>query len=118
MIRRTWHGWTTSANADAYEQLLREQIFPGVVARGIPGMHGLEAWRRQVGEETEFVTVMSFDDLRAVAEFTGGDPARSVVPEAARQLLARFDEHSQHYDLAIAASSGAGPSEVMGTVDR
>ncbi|OEU85610.1 antibiotic biosynthesis monooxygenase [Streptomyces abyssalis] len=103
MIRRIWHGWTTPANADAYERLLRERILPGIVARGIAGLHGLEAWRHQVGEEIEFVTVMSFDDLQAVAEFTGGDPGRSVVPGAARRLLARFDEHSQHYDLVAAA---------------
>jgi hypothetical protein len=35
----------------------------------------------------------------AVAAFTGGDPAQSVVPPAARRLLARFDEHWQHYEV-------------------
>lgn len=115
MIRRMWHGWTTRANADAYERLLREQIFPGIAARGIAGLYGLEAWRRQVGQEIEFVTVMSFDDSRAVAEFTGGDPERSVVPEDARKLLTRFDAHSQHYELVIPAR-GAGMSEPVSTV--
>ncbi|MCT2589625.1 antibiotic biosynthesis monooxygenase [Streptomyces sp. N2-109] len=109
MIRRIWHGWTTSANADAYERLLREQIFPGIAARGVTGLRELEAWRQQAGEEVEFVTVMSFDDLRAVADFTGGDPALSVVPEAARELLARFDEHSRHYGLVITAPCDTGP---------
>ena len=27
MICRVWHGWTTSQNADAYERLLKEEIF-------------------------------------------------------------------------------------------
>lgn len=103
MIRRMWRGWTTPDNADAYERLLQERIFPGIVARGIDGLHGLEAWRRTADGEVEFVTVLSFTSLDAAAEFTGGDPARSVVPDAARALLARFDEHSLHYHLAITA---------------
>lgn len=115
MIRRLWHGWTTPANADAYERLLREQIFPGITARGIPGLRGLEAWRSPEGTEISFVTVMSFDDPGAVAEFTGGDPARSVVPAAARALLSRFDEHSRHYELVI--SSPSAVSEAADTVD-
>jgi hypothetical protein len=40
---------------------------------------------------------MTFEDWQAIADFTGGDPHRSVVPPAAQQLLTRFDEHSRHY---------------------
>ncbi|WP_150252532.1 antibiotic biosynthesis monooxygenase [Nocardiopsis deserti] len=100
MIRRLWHGWTSPADADAYERLLLDEVFPGILARGLTGLRGLEAWRRpERAGEVEFVTVMSFDDVHAVAAFTGGDPEASVVPERARALLGRFDEHSAHYDL-------------------
>lgn len=61
---------------------------------------------------------MSFDDLGAVAEFTGGDPAGSVVPEAARELLSRFDERSRHYEVVAVAPRRAGSSQATGTVDR
>lgn len=27
MIVRIWHGWTTPANADTYEAMLKEEIF-------------------------------------------------------------------------------------------
>ncbi len=40
MICRVWHGWTTPANADPYEQLLRSEIFAGIVARSIAGFRG------------------------------------------------------------------------------
>lgn len=40
MIRRMWHGWTAAADAAAYERLLREHIFPGIVARGVAGLRG------------------------------------------------------------------------------
>jgi len=29
MICRVWHGWTNHMNADAYEHLLREEVFQG-----------------------------------------------------------------------------------------
>jgi len=46
MITRTWRGWTTPSNADAYETLLRETILPGIAARGIDGYHGAHLLRR------------------------------------------------------------------------
>jgi antibiotic biosynthesis monooxygenase (ABM) superfamily enzyme len=66
MIRRLWYGWTTPQNADAYETLLRTQIFPGIVGRKIPGFRRIELLRRDTGDEVEFVTVMQFDTIEAV----------------------------------------------------
>lgn len=42
MIARIWHGWTTPANADAYERLLRTEIFPGILARKIVGFRNIQ----------------------------------------------------------------------------
>ena len=30
MIARIWHGYTTKQNANAYEDLLKEEIFKGI----------------------------------------------------------------------------------------
>lgn len=102
MILRLWRGWTTVAQSAAYEQLLLGQIAPAILDRAIPGLRDLNVLRRDPREldpaqNIEFLTAMTFDNLDAVADFTGGDPSVSVVPPAARQLLARFDQHSQHY---------------------
>jgi hypothetical protein len=35
MIGRIWHGWTHPANADAYEELLKSEIFTGIQDRHI-----------------------------------------------------------------------------------
>jgi heme-degrading monooxygenase HmoA len=99
VICRIWHGWTVSANADAYEHLLREEIFAGIAARGIAGYRGIELLRRGVGDEVEFVTVMWFESLADVRRFAGEDYERAVVPAPARALLARFDERSAHYEV-------------------
>ncbi|PYI71953.1 MAG: antibiotic biosynthesis monooxygenase, partial [Verrucomicrobia bacterium] len=33
MIARIWHGWTKPGDANAYEKLLRDKIFPSIAAR-------------------------------------------------------------------------------------
>jgi antibiotic biosynthesis monooxygenase (ABM) superfamily enzyme len=99
MISRIWHGWTTPANADAYEELLKEEIFVGIKDREIPGYRGLQLLRRDIRDEVEFVTIMRFDTLGAVRNFAGEDFEAAVVPAKARTLLARFDERSQHYEI-------------------
>jgi heme-degrading monooxygenase HmoA len=99
MINRIWHGWTTPQNAEAYESLLREEIFAGIADRQIPGFRGIDLLRREHDDEVEFVTVMWFDSMADVREFAGSDPELAVVPPAARRVLSRFDERSAHYEV-------------------
>jgi hypothetical protein len=99
MIGRIWHGWTTPQNADAYETLLKTQIFPGIVARKINGFHRIELMRRPLGEEVEFVTLMWFDSMDAIRAFAGAQYEVAVVPPAARAVLKRFDATSAHYEV-------------------
>jgi antibiotic biosynthesis monooxygenase (ABM) superfamily enzyme len=99
MIARIWHGWTTVAQADAYERLLRHEIFEGIGARKMPGFLGIDLLRRNAGEEVEFVTMMWFDSLGDVRSFAGPDYETAVVPAEARALLTRFDAKSNHFDV-------------------
>ena len=100
MIARLWHGWATIANADAYERLLRTEIIPGIAAKGVAGYKGIQVLRRPFGDgQIEFVTIMRFDSLAAVKEFGGNDYERAYVIPRARELLSRFDERSQHYEI-------------------
>lgn len=104
MIARFWRGWTTPANADAYEALLRTTIFPGIRRRQIIGFQGIELLRRSAGTEVEFVTIMWFDSLQAIQAFAGADYEIAVVPASARAVLHRFDEHSAHYEVLVPRS--------------
>jgi len=99
MISRIWHGWTTAANADAYEELLKSEIFIGIKNRKIAGYRGIQLFRRCLNDEVEFVTIMWFDTLDAVRAFAGEDYEAAVVPPKARELLLRFDSRSQHYEV-------------------
>jgi hypothetical protein len=99
MISRIWHGWATAANADAYEALLRSEIFTGILGREIAGFRRIQLLRRPLGPDVEFVTEMWFDSIDAVREFAGEDYEVAVVPVKARALLKRFDERSTHYEV-------------------
>jgi antibiotic biosynthesis monooxygenase (ABM) superfamily enzyme len=99
MISRIWFGWTTPANADAYERLLRTEIFPGILARNIAGFRDIQLLRREAGDETEFATIMTFDSLDAVIAFAGPNYQEGVVPAKARALLSRFDATSRHFEI-------------------
>jgi hypothetical protein len=103
MIVRVWRGWTTRANAQAYEALLRDEIFPGIAARGIRGYRGIRLLRREDGGEAEFMTVMRFDSLKDVRDFAGQNYEVPVIPPRARALLARCDERTAHYQELLAA---------------
>lgn len=97
-VKRIWHGWTVKENADTYQNLLHEEIIPGIAAKGIPGYQGIEVLRRELDTETEFVTIMTFDSLQNVIDFQGEDYTRCYVPDAAQQVLKRWDERAEHYE--------------------
>ena len=99
MISRVWHGWTSRENADAYEELLRTEIFTSIAKRSIQGYCGIHLLRRDVDDGVEFVTIMWFDSLDAVRAFAGQDYEVAVVPPKAKQLLSRFDGRSAHYQV-------------------
>lgn len=112
MIGRVWHGWTTPENADEYERLLKQEIFPGIAAKGVAGYRGIQLFRRELGPEIEFKTIMWFDSLDDVRAFAGDDYEHAYVPPAAREVLARFDDRSQHYEIRerLAYNEGNGTS--------
>lgn len=100
MIARLWHGWTAPEDADAYERLLVEEIFPGIEAKGLEGYRGIQLLRRTTDSgEVEFTTVMWFDSIDDVRAFAGDDYEAAYVPASARAVLARFDARSVHYEV-------------------
>lgn len=99
MISRIWHGYTTKSNSDVYENLLKSEIFVGIKNREIKGYKGIQLLRRELADETEFITIMWFDSIESVVAFAGNDYEKAVVPDSARKVLSRFDQVSQHYTI-------------------
>ncbi len=97
MIARLWRGWTSVENADAYEQLLREVVYPHLqTLRGYVGGYIL---RHESGGETEFVTVNLFKSLDAVKAFAGPDYEVPVFEPEARRLLSKVEPVARHYEV-------------------
>jgi antibiotic biosynthesis monooxygenase (ABM) superfamily enzyme len=99
MICRLWRGWTTPDNADAYERIVRGEVIPGIEARHIPGFRHIDLMRRPDGDEIEFLTLMWFDSIAAIKAFVGEDHEVAHVPEPARAVLKRFDQHVAHFEV-------------------
>ena len=100
MISRIWHGWTEPANADAYEQMLRSVVLPGISER-IDGYLGMYLLRRDHEQEVEFVTVTMFASWEAIRSFAGDDYERAVLEPEAKRLLSRYDERVAHYETVL-----------------
>jgi len=103
-IKRVWHGWTRPDNADAYLEVLRREVVPGIEAKGIPGFRSFEAMRRNHGDEVEFITTMTFDSIQNVIDFQGADYKRAYVPEVAQAVLERWDATAQHFEVVESRS--------------
>ena len=97
-IKRVWHGWTTPENADTYQKILHDDVFPGIEAKNIPGYRSIELLRRDLADEVEFVTIMTFDSIQNVMEFLGEDYTRCYVPDAAQKVLKRWEKESAHFE--------------------
>lgn len=98
MIARVWHGWTKPQDADEYERLLREEILPTIASKDIAEFQGSEVFRRSLGEEVEFMTVLWFESMEGVRDFVGDEVTRAHVPEKAQRLLHRYEDRALHFE--------------------
>jgi len=99
MIARHWRGWTKRENADAYEELLREKVLPGL--RKDSDYRGGYVFRSDGQEETEFVVVNFFDSIAAVRRFAGDNYTVATFEPEAKVLLSRIEPSAMHYDVRV-----------------
>jgi heme-degrading monooxygenase HmoA len=97
MIARVWRGWTKVEDADAYETLLQEIVYPGL--KEINGYRGGYILRQELKEETEFITINLFESLDAVRAFAGQDYEIPVFEPKARRLLSKVEPIARHYTV-------------------
>ena len=98
MVARTWRGWTSSEDADAYVDYLKETGMRAYAET--PGNRAAHLLRRETGGRTEFVTFTLWDSLEAIRAFAGEDVERAVFyPEDDRFLVDR-EETVTHFDVA------------------
>jgi heme-degrading monooxygenase HmoA len=98
MIARIWRGAVATADADAYADYIDET---GLAAyKNTPGNRGAWMLRRDIDDQTEFLTFSLWESMDAVKAFAGEDPEVAVFyPEDDRYLVER-DLTVTHYDVA------------------
>ncbi|BCH31899.1 hypothetical protein MesoLjLc_38290 [Mesorhizobium sp. L-8-10] len=69
-IARIWRGRTRREMADAYEPHLRETGITPLMEKAL----GVQNFREDRADESEFVTISYWESVEAMARFTGGDP--------------------------------------------
>ena len=99
MIARIWHGYTTKENANAYTNLLKDEIFEGIADKKMIGFKGIQLLNRELENEIEFTTIMWFDNIENVKQFMGEDYETAYVLPQAQKLLKRYDKVSAHCEL-------------------
>lgn len=97
MIARVWKGWTKTEDADAYEKLLREVVYPGL--QTIKGYLGGYILRHDSKDDTEFVAMNFFESLEAVIAFAGPDYDVPVFEPEARRWLSKVEPIARHYEV-------------------
>jgi heme-degrading monooxygenase HmoA len=98
MIARIWHGYTKPEHADLYEAMLKPELLPGISK--VKGYRRSYLLRRELAEETEFITIMLWDSIDAIRAVAGEDYETAVIPEERRKYLSRYDAKSAHYQIA------------------
>ena len=110
MIARIWTGATRTADADAYEEYMREEALPGYA--NVAGNRAVLMLRRARDDDrTEFTMVTVWDGLENVVAFAGPDPERAVFYPRDERFLVERDLTVRHYDVyggrGLAGTGGA-----------
>ena len=69
-IARIWRGRTRRERADEYETYNYEAGIKPLIKMAL----GVQTFREDLGNETEFVTIAYWESIEAMSEFTGSNP--------------------------------------------
>ena len=99
-IARIWRGRTTAAKADAYAAYLYEHGIKPLEQKAL----GVQLFREDRADESEFVTVSYWESVAAMSRFAGKDPTRIHHLERDAEFLIELPKGVQI--LNIVASHG------------
>ena len=99
-IARIWRGRTRRARADEYEAYNYEAGIRPLIKKAL----GVQSFREDRPNETEFMTISYWEGIEAMSRFTGGDPTRIHHLERDPEFLIEMPKSVQI--LRIYASHG------------
>jgi heme-degrading monooxygenase HmoA len=99
-IERIWRGRTKRDRADEYEAYNYEVGIKPLIKNAL----GVQTFREDGAEETEFLTISFWESVEAMSRFTGGAPTRVHHLDRDGEFLIELPEQVQI--LEIRASHG------------
>lgn len=99
MIARIWRGRTRAGQAAEYTDYIKKT---GIVAqRRTPGNRGSMIWRREDGNEAEFLVISLWQTLEAVKAFAGERPLVAVYYPEDEKYLLELEPEVLHYEVPV-----------------
>lgn len=99
-IARIWRGRTRRERADEYEAYYNEAGIKPLIEKAM----GVQSFREDRAEESEFMTISYWESVEAMSRFTGGGPRRIHHLERDREFLIEIPKSVQI--LKVRASHG------------
>jgi heme-degrading monooxygenase HmoA len=100
-IIRIWRGRTRRDRADEYEAYNYEAGIKPLLSKAL----GVQTFREDREDETEFMTISYWESVEAMSRFTGGDPTKVHHLERDREFLVELPKEMQI--LRLLTSHGA-----------
>jgi heme-degrading monooxygenase HmoA len=105
-IVRIWRGRTRRNRADEYEAYSYEAGIKPLVKKAL----GVQMFREDREQETEFMTISYWDSIEAMSKFTGGDPLKVHHLERDAEFLIELPKEVQILRLLKSHGSTTGQS--------
>ena len=90
-IVRIWRGRTPRERADEYEAYNYEVGIKPLIKKAL----GVETFREDRGNETEFMTISYWESVEVMSKFTGGDPTKVHHLERDQEFLIELPKEVQ-----------------------
>jgi heme-degrading monooxygenase HmoA len=85
------------SQADEYAQFLETRAIPDY--RSVPGNLKVYVLRRDVGDQTHFLTVTHWDSEEAIRGFAGAEILQAKYYLEDREFLLDFEPEAKHYEV-------------------
>ncbi len=105
-IARIWRGRTSRNRADEYEAYNYEAGIKPLIAKAM----GVQTFREDRADETEFITISYWESIEAMSRLTGGDPTKIHHLDRDRELLIELPERVQILHLRVSRGNTGGDS--------
>jgi len=94
-IARLWRGRVRRERADEYEAYNYEVGIKPLIEKAL----GVQTFREDREQESEFMTISYWESVEAMARFTGGDPTRIHHLDRDREFLVELPKSVQILQL-------------------